>query len=303
MGSLSETNILVFDVGGSHASAALVQGRDLQGRSSSTVDSDGTAVEILGALEALGKQVLSECGLAADSLSGVSLGFPNPFDYENGISYIRHKFGALYGQNLRADLAARFGIQPQAVTFVNDASAYMLGEIHFGAAAGVNRVIGITLGTGVGSAFAVDGNIVTHGEGVPNEGFLWNAPYEDSIVEEFVSSRAIRGHFYQVTGEHAEVSDIARRSATEVGAMITMQEFGKTLGTVLKKTCRDFRPDAIVLGGAISRSAHLFLPAAQEQLSGTGVRLLVSQLFDDAALLGASIEWRTKASTAAGMPS
>jgi glucokinase len=64
-------------------------------------------------------------------------------------------------------LAERFGWQPGQVRFLLDSAAFLLGEIGAGEARGVERAVGITLGTGIGSAFAVDGQIVTEGPGVP----------------------------------------------------------------------------------------------------------------------------------------
>jgi len=52
-----------------------------------------------------------------------------------------------------------------------------------------------------------------------------------------------------------------------------------------------FAPQAVVLGGGISRSAHLFLPAAQSQLEDLKIRLEVSALKDLAPLVGAAVEW------------
>lgn len=291
MGDFPEARVLVFDVGGSHVSAALVCGGALSGTSSDAVDSGGTAESILSSLVELGKKVLSHCDLGASELSGVSLGFPNPFDYQAGISYLRHKFDKLYERDLRTELAYRIGVPGRKITFVNDATAYLLGEMHFGAAMGVERVIGLTLGTGVGSAFAVDGRIVTLGEGVPNGGFLWNVPYQGGILEDFISTRAIRRLFRDISGEDIEVCEIARRAAFDVDAMIAMRQFGATLGKLLKSECSRFKPDAVVLGGSISRSAQLFVPAARAELSDKSVKLLVSELFDQAALLGAYVGW------------
>jgi predicted NBD/HSP70 family sugar kinase len=50
-----------------------------------------------------------------------------------------------------------------------------------------------------------------------------------------------------------------------------------------------FAPEVIVLGGGISRAAHLFLPAAQSELADSGLRLLVSELQDSAPLVGCAV--------------
>lgn len=292
MGGFPEAKVLVFDIGGSHAAAAVAFDGSLAGISSARLNSGGSAEEIIGALEVLGKNVVAASGLKSTELAGVSFGFPNPFDYAAGISYMRHKYASLYGRNVREILADRFGVAVQAVTFVNDASAFLLGELYFGAAIGLEKAIGITLGTGVGSAFAASGRIVTQAEGVPNEGFLWNVPYNGRTVEDFVSTRGIRELYREAGGDDIEVREIADMAAYNDRARATMDRFGTILGKVLKTTCSDFRAQGIVLGGAISRSAQLFLPTAQEQLKDSGARLLVSKLFDKAALLGASIEWQ-----------
>ncbi len=293
--------LLVFDVGGSHASAALACDSPftLSGTASAPINSSGSTDEILGALEKLGKGIVTN-SLPGD-LSGVSLGMPNPFDYDKGISYMRHKYEGLYGRDLKSELALRFGIARSCVTFVNDACAYLLGEVYCGAATDASRAIGITLGTGVGTAFAIEKRIVTTGAGVPNGGFLWNIPCEGGIFEDFISTRALQGLYMARTGKTIEVREIASLAVSDEHAAATMREFGTTLGRMLKLVCLDFRPEMIVLGGAISRSAHLFLPAAQEPLADTGVRIVISQLFDDAALLGAAVAWQqTKGNTAGG---
>ena len=69
---------------------------------------------------------------------------------------MQHKLQYLYGFDLRGALAGHFGWPPTSVRFLNDAAAYLVGEIAAGAARGVSRVVGITLGTGVGSALVRD---------------------------------------------------------------------------------------------------------------------------------------------------
>src|SRR5688572_21060975 len=78
---------------------------------------------------------------------------PGPFDYERGISLVRHKLLELHGVDLRSELAAALGFAPSSIRFLNDAAAFALGEWWVGAARGHRRAVGITLGTGLGSAF------------------------------------------------------------------------------------------------------------------------------------------------------
>jgi glucokinase len=288
--------LLSFDVGGSHATAALIEAESLAllAIASGSIDSQAPGDAIIQSLEDVGRRALGDRPAAA--LLGVAMAMPGPFDYQHGISYIRNltKYDNLYGVNLRQEVARRFpGVRPKAVQFVNDAQAALLGEVHCGVAVGAERVMGLTLGTGVGSAFAVDGKIVTSGPGVPLDGYVYCLPWEKGIVEDAISARAIQRSYRALTGEDCEVRDVAARARTDATALSVWKDLGKTLGLALKPLVRDFRPEIVVLGGAIARSAELFLPAAENELQGTDASLRVSTLFDRAALFGAAVAWQS----------
>jgi glucokinase len=224
-------------------------------------------------------------------VSGAELAFPGPFDFAAGISRMKHKLPFLYGVDLRQALAARFGWQPAQTRFLHDSAAFLLGEIGAGAAHDHARAVGITLGTGIGSAFAVDGRVVTDGAGVPPGGEIWNLPYEGGILEDSLSTRAIQGNYQKRTGKLREVVDIAAGAADDPDAAAVFAEFGRHLGIALRMAVSGFAPQVVVLGGAISRSARLFLPAAESHLQDIHLRLLPSALKDNAPLVGAAVEW------------
>jgi glucokinase len=226
-----------------------------------------------------------------EPVAGAELAFPGPFDFEAGISHMKHKLPYLFGVDLRQEIAARFNWQLAQVRFLHDSAAFLLGEIGAGAARGVSRAVGITLGTGIGSAFAVDGRVVTEGDGVPPGGEIWDLPYEGGIIEDSVSTRGIRGSYERRTGRAREVAELASAVAVDPAAAEAFAEFGHHLGVALRGALAAFAPQVIVLGGGISRSPHLFLPAAQRELGALGAELRVSALLDDAPLVGAGVEW------------
>jgi glucokinase len=86
--------------------------------------------------------------------SRIGIAMPGPFDYTNGISYIKdqNKYDSLYGLNVKEKLAQKLGISVENISILNDAACFLQGEVFVGAAKGFNRVIGLTLGTGLGSA-------------------------------------------------------------------------------------------------------------------------------------------------------
>lgn len=288
----NSASVLVFDVGGSHIAASMSGPHNLAvtAMESSAVSKNGSLREFLEIIASLTKRLLD----GAKPPAGVSIAMPNPFDYARGISYMRHKFEYLYGIELSGKISQVLGCPPEKISFLNDADAFLMGEMKQGAGRGQKRAVGITLGTGVGSAFAVSGEIVTATEGVPPGGEIWNLSYKDGIVEKFVSTLAIQENYRLRTGIAEEVQEIANQSETNPEAKVTFEQFGHELGNVLRATCAGFKPERIILGGGISRSAALFLPAAEKELSGLGMTVCVSQLGERAALVGAAVHWINK---------
>jgi glucokinase len=286
----AKASILVFDVGGSHISCCEFSLSDAGAGAvcEAPIPEPCGLEEFLATIESLGRRALASGSLPG----GASFAMPGPFDYTLGISSMKHKFQGLYGVPLATRLGACLGCPAERVSFLNDAAAFLIGEVSKGAAAGSRRAIGITLGTGVGSAFAVDGQVVVTGEGVPKGGEIWDFPYRGGIVEDLISTAALQRSYERRTGRRAEVRAIATLAEAEREARETFEDFGRDLGQALRDTCAAFHPDCIVLGGGIARSARLFLPAAEKVLEGLSIRICVSSLGSYAPLIGAGVHWR-----------
>jgi predicted NBD/HSP70 family sugar kinase len=281
------TPVLTFDVGGSHVSAAVCAGRDYRlGRVvSAHYDSVKTSDGFVDLLCKLGFEAGACSGM------GAALAVPGPFDFQAAVSRMRHKLPYLYGVDLRQALAAGLGCPPNQVRFLNDAAAFLLGEIGAGAARGFTRAVGLTLGTGIGSAFAVDGRLVTEGPGVPPSGEIWNVPYEGGIVEDYISTRAIADFYQHSGGRERSVAELAAAAGSEPAAQEAFAHLGRHLGRVLHTLLADFHPEVVVIGGGIARSPELFLPATRVELHGQSVQLRVSELMERAPLVGCGVFW------------
>jgi len=281
--------VLTYDVGGSHVSAAICheEALRLERIVSAPHPAEQSTDAFVDVLFALGAR-------AADSLRcivGAALAMPGPFDYAAGISRARHKLPYLYGFDLKKALAVRFGWEPGQVQFLNDAAAFLLGEIGAGSARGAARAVGVTLGTGIGASFAVHGGVVKEGPGVPPGGEIWDFPVNGGIVEDSLSSRRIQSDYEKLTGKSSTVAEIAASASSDAAAMKVFTDYGVHLGQAIQLTLAPFRPDVVVLGGNIARSAQLFLPAAKKQLGDLNIRIEISSLFDHAALVGAGAAW------------
>ncbi len=284
--------LLAVDVGGSHVSAALCALDDLRVVQLTEAPLDGVSSfeGFVDLLYLLGREV----SWVPRRLAGASLAVPGPFDCAAGVSLMKHKLQWLYGKDLRGALASRFGWTPTRLQFLNDASAFLLGELNAGGARGADRAVGLALGTGIGSAFAQDGHCVMEGKGVPPGGEIWDYPYRGGTVEDLISTRALKADYVARTGIDLDVKEIAAAADTDSQARQVFETLGINLGHVICDVIAPFQPEIVVVGGGIARSANLFLPIAQELVGDAGLRIVPSQLFEQAQLIGAAAHWRNE---------
>lgn len=231
------------------------------------------------------------------TIAGIGLGIPGPFDFVKGVSLIQgvDKYEAIYGVNLgetfreRLHLSAAFPIH-----FEMDAWTFVRGEAWLGAGKGFRRIIGITLGTGMGSGFLVGEEIVTEGPGVPPIGWIGGLPFENGILDDRISRRGIIQRYIEMCQpfeKKIDVKDIADRA--QVGdpcAIEAFRETGKIIGEKTGPLAKAFNADCVIIGGQISKSCHLFLPAIENQFSAAQVtaRLVPAADIAHSAILGAS---------------
>lgn len=290
MDSSESSGLLTVDVGGSHISAALcaLDSLGVIRLSSAPLTGVSSFEGFVDLIYLLGREVAG----TPRRLSGASFAVPGPFDCEAGISLMEHKLQWLYGKDLRGAVAARFGWEPGQLRFLNDAAAFLLGEVNAGSARGAKRAVGLTLGTGIGSAFACDGHPVMEGIGVPPGGEIWNFPYRDATVEDLISTRALKAEYATLTGKDVEVKAIAGTAGSDPHARQVFETLGRNLGEMIRDLIAPFHPEIVVVGGGIARSSELFLPTAQRLVEDLHIRLVPSTLFEQAQLIGAAAYWR-----------
>lgn len=143
--------------------------------------------------------------------------------------------------------------------FLNDAGAFLLGEWWAGSARDARRAIGITLGSGLGSAFLDDGELVTSGQGVPPGSRLDLVDFRGRPAEETISRRGLMEAYGSRGMGAVEPVEIARRArAGEAAARETFARFGMAVGELLTRPVDAFRPRSLVFGGSIARAWDLF---------------------------------------------
>lgn len=285
-----------LEIGGSHVTVAgvdLARGSIITGSChTEPLNPAGSAEEILGAIVVCGRMVRAGQG------EGWGIALPGPFDYQRGVGLFEGvgKFEALYGVDVRGVLEDELPGPPASITFVNDAEAFMWGERLYGAAAGYARCVGITLGTGIGSAFFADGEVCRSGAGVPPEGRVDLLQIDGSPLEDIISTRALLREYHRQAGATVEGgADLARRARAgeEPAATVVSTAFAR-FGAALQPWLETFGAQALVVGGAMTGSWDVVWPALAQGLRAARpgfleeLTVVVAERPAEAALLGAA---------------
>ncbi|WP_268036075.1 ROK family protein [Algoriphagus sp. PAP.12] len=275
--------IIGVDIGGSHISAAEIlvneTGVSLGRRADDSVDTAKDAIDIIKDWV----EVIRAVSLGSKDLQ-IGIAMPGPYDYENGISLISEqgKMKALYGLSVKKLLAESLCIPLNQISFTNDAEAFLKGEVFSGVGKGFTNTLGLTLGTGLGSAIHVDD--------VVKDAKLWTAPFREGIAEDYLGTAWFL-EFVQMEFDLVikGVKDLTSPDFDQNISSQVFEEFGKTLGEFLFPYVIRLQTQLVVLGGKISNASSLFLPSTIDYLKNNGVNLSLkkSSLGEDSALIGA----------------
>jgi glucokinase len=281
-----------LEIGGTHVTVALIEMEPLRvvagSRNREPLVAAAGAEAILESIVRCARTL--DDAVPAGTTWGVAI--PGPFDYASGIGRFSGvaKFEALNGVDVGRALLERLPRAAQ-VTFLNDADASLLGEWAAGAAAGHDRAAGITLGTGIGSAFLADGQLVETGPDVPPEGRADLLTIDGRPLEETVSRRAILARYAELAPASAaglDVHDVAARArAGDTVARGVFDAALSALGSTLAPWLDRFGATVLVVGGSMSGSWDLVEPPLRAGLGGR-IELVPAANSDDAALIGAA---------------
>jgi len=203
------------------------------------------------------------------------------------------------------------------VKVTNDANAAALGERIFGGAKNMSDFMVITLGTGLGSGIVVNGDLLYGYEGFAGEvGHIIVRPGgrdcacgRKGCLETYVSATGVKRSVYKLLAKHlgeSTLRDIPFNNlnakmvaeAANEGDSVALETFkytGKMLGEALANVASVTAPEAIFLFGGLAKAGGLLFDPVKEAMDENmlflykdKVKLLPSQLGDDAAILGAA---------------
>ncbi len=293
---MDRTLAIGTDIGGSHISCAavdLVSGKVLkETHAERAVNNQAHANVIISTWSGALSESLSK--VPSEKVKGVGFAMPGPFDYVKGICYIKGvaKYENLYGFNITDAIASSLGVpETFLIRFMNDVSAFAVGEACSGKAADVNRSMSVTLGTGFGSAFIANRIPIVDGPEVPKLGCVYHLPYKEGIADDYFSTRWFIRRYKEATGkELSGVKELSQLAATDRIVLDLFAEFGNDLAVFLAPWLIKFGAEKLVMGGNISYAYDLFGSIFEEKLKKAGCKseVVLSSLREDAALLGSA---------------
>lgn len=276
---IKDQYVLGADIGGSHITAAVV---DVTHRKllentylREHLNTNGSVAEIIDSWTNVIKKSIA---LSGEKVTKIGLALPGPFNYEEGISYIKDqgKYDNLYAVNVKEKLAKALSIPLSDIVFDNDAACFLRGEIFSGNAKNGVNLVGITLGTGLGSVVSVNGEV--------KDAELWCSKFKSGIAEDYLSTRWFLRKYLELTGNQAkDVRQICELASKE-NLEIIFEEFGTNSNHFLQIQIDEYTPKEIIIGGNITKAASYFLP----KLKQLAVPVKIAALGEDSALLGAA---------------
>jgi glucokinase len=277
-----------IDIGGSHLTAGLVDNDRYVLKDSTVirdrVNSHAPAAIILADWCASIQRLWKLQGIAKSPLA---FAMPGPFDYKKGICLIKGfgKYEALYQVDVRAELSRRLSIDPADIRFRNDAEAFLAGEVRSGAAKGYQHAIGITLGTGMGTAKSHNG-IAEDAE------MSFKVFVDGATIEEYISTRGLLRAYSQWSGkEMNDVKAMAAQYDNNIDVRKAFLLFAEKLAYLLAIFIKEEQPEVLVVGGNIASAWDLFMPDVITILLAKSVKMPIvvkAEIGEHAAIIGAA---------------
>jgi len=313
---MSESGVTIgVDIGGTKIAAGVV-------------DANGTILRIArrptprndaGAVLSEVGEVVNELQAEIDgSIVGVGVGVAGGVDQARSLVYFAPNL-AWSQVPVRAVVEAATGLP---VVVENDGAAAAWAETRFGAGVGLEHVVMVTVGTGIGGGIVVDGRVMRGAHGVAAEIGHLNAVPDGRLCgcgrhgcwEQYASGNALVREARQLAAERRMEAGILLElgdgtpegvqgahitAAAQRGDPIAIEAFGN-VGTWLGRGLADLTaivdPDAFVIGGGVSDAGDLLLASAQRTLSNSifggsnrpHPKLLLAKLGNDAGIVGAA---------------
>lgn len=268
----------------------------LSGKTAYSAGREAILGDMVEAIVALRKR----CGTA--KLAGIGVAVPGFIRLKEGVIGNSNNLASLENFPIRDELARRLGTQ---IILENDANAAALGEKWIGAGRGVDDLVLLTLGTGIGGGVISKGNVLRGFLGMAGElGHITVVPHGNpcgcgnrGCLEKHASATAITAMAKMLgLGEAVTAKQVCELAlGGNDKARTIFLSMGESLGIALAMLVNTFNFPLYLLSGGVLGAWDLFAPAMLEEarrrsftLRTTKTRVEKAALGNEAGLFGAA---------------
>src|SRR3989338_684240 len=277
---------LGFDIGASSIKAVLVKNREVV--KSQARDLPASLEGLLLALIKIYTGLIS--GLSNEEIGGVGFGLAGAMDVERKMMLNSPNIKYLNNQPVKELFEGRF--RGHLIKIEHDAHCFLQAENKVGLSQNLKNVFYLTLGSGIGGAWMVNGKIFIGTHGSAGEIGHMIVDIEKGLDwEEFGSNKFIK----KTLGINSLEAEQKWRSGDK-GVEIVLLQLGKNLGIGAANIINIFDPEMIIISGGLSSQASLIWPGIQEGVAKFVVsplaketRIVFSQLGRFGGALGAAL--------------
>ena len=308
--------VLAIDLGGTKIITAIINnGQVIAEERCLTLADEGPQSVINRLLSSVG-YILSLKNIEPSQLDSISLAAAGAIDLERGLVTSSPHLPDWHDVPLRDMVREKYRLN----TFLlNDASAAALGEHRFGVGRGVNNLILLTVGTGIGGGIIINGRLYNGPCGSAGEmGHMTidvnglscecgNIGCLETLASGTAMAREAKKRITQ--GERSSLVEIVAGkiediTAEKIGvaaragdslALDIITEAGNYLGVGMVNLVNIFNPEMLIVGGGVAKIGDLLLDPARQvvkerafQISAQAVRIVPAQLADEAGVYGAT---------------
>lgn len=280
-------SIIGVDIGGTTIKAGVVsKSKVIKKTKLKTEDNKGKAIVINNIISSIER-------LMDKNVAAICIGCPGPLNYKTGLIGKTPNL-PLGGVNLKKIIKKKF---KKKVYIDNDANCFALAEAVLGAGKKYKNVVGLTIGTGLGSGLVINKKVY-HGKCFATEiGHMtinFNGPKSrcgnDGCLESYVSIRGILSIAKRLNVKSVEeLSNLA--SLGNKRALAVWKETGSYLGIGIANVINILNPEIIIIGGQIAKAWPYFNKKMKEIVKKRALfscKIVKSEL-KDAGILGAAL--------------
>ena len=271
-------HIIGIDLGATNIRGGLVNENSISAIISQRINSSGSAEDVMQDVFKITDQLIN------DSIVAIGIGVPGVVDIEPGIVYDVQYIPSWKEVPLKKRLEERYKIP---VFVNNDANCFALGEYYFGKGKGVDSMIGLTIGTGLGAGIIINRRLFAG----PNcgAGEFGMVDYLDHCYEYYCSGQYFQ-NVYQTDGEIV----FQKAKNGDAQALQWYREMGEHLGNAIKMIMYTYDPSLIIFGGSVRFALPYFQESMWQRIRTFAftkipdrLRIEVSAL-DNSGILGAA---------------